>query len=342
MAGDQQAPTVADVSTDVDAWVSLHVHHHGDLDALLLEGVRPLLAEFRERELVRDAFFVRYWNGGRHLRLRLRPSRPERAAELCATAEAALQAYLARRPGPVMSAADYERSVAALRLSALLDEPVLPLVPANTVVRALYLFEEGRYGGGAARPAVEAHFCRSSALALKVVARCPPPARLSWVMAAMAIAASCIDRGQGEMAALFRAYFEASWSRSGPGVDHPVRAGYRPYSEQRESVVAALARAAESPAPNGNVEAWCGAWRAHVALTLSRIAESRAGVRGGATVPSVLVSMLHMLNNRLGIALRDEAYVAWLLSEGFSAESIVLGRQIERIEPGSEASGPRG
>src|SRR5215475_1105633 len=61
-------------------WVSAHVFYQGDLTELLVNGIVPLT-----RELTHDGmaallcgtpgwFFLRYWEGGPHLRLRVLPA----------------------------------------------------------------------------------------------------------------------------------------------------------------------------------------------------------------------------------------------------------------------------
>ena len=59
---------------DAASWISVHIYYHDGLDGLIDGAARPLVAELRARALIDKHFFVRYWQGGPHLRLRLLPS----------------------------------------------------------------------------------------------------------------------------------------------------------------------------------------------------------------------------------------------------------------------------
>ncbi|MCG8460448.1 MAG: thiopeptide-type bacteriocin biosynthesis protein [Holophagales bacterium] len=62
-------------------WLSLHLHHGDDcygpeLDRLLLAGVGPCVERCLARGAIRSYFFLRYGEGGSHLRIRLQGSDP--------------------------------------------------------------------------------------------------------------------------------------------------------------------------------------------------------------------------------------------------------------------------
>lgn len=54
------------------SWTSWHVHQHQGQDRLLTEAVAPLIGIVRSEGLADLAFVLRYWDGGPHVRLRLR------------------------------------------------------------------------------------------------------------------------------------------------------------------------------------------------------------------------------------------------------------------------------
>ena len=81
-----------------DDWVALHVFYASDANPILVEAVRPLVAELRRDELIDHWFFIKYWMEGPHLRVRFRPTRPELREEVTSRATAALEAFLVRRP----------------------------------------------------------------------------------------------------------------------------------------------------------------------------------------------------------------------------------------------------
>ena len=62
-------------------WISLHIHRRGGMDHLLMGGVSPLIEHLRREGVLARWFFLRYWDGGPHLRLRLLPNSGHNAEE---------------------------------------------------------------------------------------------------------------------------------------------------------------------------------------------------------------------------------------------------------------------
>src|SRR4051812_9895077 len=79
-------------------WVSAHVFYHENLDALLTDAAGPLVAELAGRGLAGAAFFLRYWDGGPHLRFRALPTDPAHRAEVERVIAERFEKYLAENP----------------------------------------------------------------------------------------------------------------------------------------------------------------------------------------------------------------------------------------------------
>jgi hypothetical protein len=83
-------------TTGVTTWCSVHVHYHDGLDDLILDAARPLFS--RLRPAVAQAYWVRHWRRGPHLRLNLRTT-PQAFTELVWPAvDDGLRGYLAEHP----------------------------------------------------------------------------------------------------------------------------------------------------------------------------------------------------------------------------------------------------
>lgn len=161
---------MTDVAEHESDWVSAHIFYEGDLDLLLTRVVGPLLGAFAESGLAREFFFLRYWDGGRHLRLRVLPAQDIHRPEVEKLINERFGEYLARNPSEDGDRADkYARVAGALaemeRVTSYAEVPF----PNNTVAFMPYRREHGRYGHGGAIQAVERHFAESSRISLRVL-----------------------------------------------------------------------------------------------------------------------------------------------------------------------------
>ncbi|MFC5249343.1 thiopeptide-type bacteriocin biosynthesis protein [Streptomyces nigrescens] len=151
------------------SWVSAHLFSQGNLDRLLTDLVDPLLDELRERRLADHGFFLRYWDGGPHIRLRVLPSCREAAAAVRGLIERRALAYFAHSPAPeALSQEEYLRS--AREIGAWEGVRPTERMYANNSLHFLpYVPEHHRYGQGASLELVEEHFSTSSELALDLL-----------------------------------------------------------------------------------------------------------------------------------------------------------------------------
>jgi thiopeptide-type bacteriocin biosynthesis protein len=158
-------------------WVSLYLFHSGGLDSVLVRGIYPLVSHLRSVGACDRWFFVRYWNGGSHIRLRLEVS--ANAEPIIRTSQDALSRFLRSEPRQDKGVQEYQ--AVANSMSAMLDaaahdavnadiEPVETLQPDGSVQVRRYDYDASRYGGGVAQTLAEGHFWRSSELARSIVA----------------------------------------------------------------------------------------------------------------------------------------------------------------------------
>lgn len=52
-------------------WLSVHIFYHLKHDFLLINGIKPFVVRLLEQKLIEKYFFIRYYEGGSHIRLRL-------------------------------------------------------------------------------------------------------------------------------------------------------------------------------------------------------------------------------------------------------------------------------
>jgi len=151
-----------------DRWISLHAFHRDGTDLLLGTAVDGLVRELDGR--LDRFFFLRYWEGGPHLRLRLLPRVPGDATTIEKRATAVLREHLAAHP----TTAPWDREGYALLAREFagregMDAYDKRLRPDDHVEAVAYRPEYATFGGPEAIAAVERHFTDSSRIALAIL-----------------------------------------------------------------------------------------------------------------------------------------------------------------------------
>src|SRR5262245_49726704 len=92
-----RAPDLAPTATiSIAPWHCVHIHYEGPKEPLLIECIGPLIDAARTRGLARW-FFLRYWKGGSHVRVRLQFS-PGAPADAWEAFVDGVHAYLREKP----------------------------------------------------------------------------------------------------------------------------------------------------------------------------------------------------------------------------------------------------
>ena len=149
------------------SWVSAHLFYQGDMDDLLVRLVRPLVADLAAEGLADACFYLRYWEGGPHLRLRLRAASVGALPGLRDLAATRCTQYLRTRPSPdVLGPSEYAVLATELARRERRTSYERTLRTNNTMAFVAYRPETWRYGTGPSLRAVERHFAASSRAAL--------------------------------------------------------------------------------------------------------------------------------------------------------------------------------
>ncbi|WP_052713426.1 thiopeptide-type bacteriocin biosynthesis protein [Streptomyces katrae] len=285
-------------NTPARTWTSWHLHLAASdrslSDRVVTDVVGPAMAALPPGSW----FFMRYWQGGPHVRLRARDLAAPDAAALGGVLRETLAAANVLLPGE--TPVDPARFAVQSRQLATAGEGGVPVeereLLAPGVYESPYSPEYGRYGGPALIGVSEDLFGSSSALCLAFLRTRPSDrARTALALRATAVAASVLDAG------LFAAFGAGSWS------DWALKAGYPQEvltALEAECVIAAdrltadghdlVARATSSPGP-------LASWR----TALSEAVDGPLGAAGAYTA-RIVFSHVHMLHNRLGLGTLDE------------------------------------
>lgn len=292
-----------------EPWASLHTYHAGHLDSLV-RAAAPHVSG-------RAWFFLRYWEGGPHLRVRVRGS----ADGL----REALVAHLAAHPGPPgMDPSAYAAVAADLAAREERSDYERELRPADSVAVVPYRPEHDAYGAGPSLEVVERHFTESSDLALAVIAADVPAASrlgagLAAGLVALAVAEPDLDRliaaftdagawdetAAPHLEAAFRAHRDrlhaevgSAWSGTEPTGTGLLPRWRRSVRDLRDGLDKCFANG--EPAPDGGSSPM--AWQ---------VAHLPADER----VPAgIVLRCAHLFCNRLGLTIADELHVNYLIA----------------------------
>lgn len=346
-AQDRHAPHTLESRANAEPgpWQAIHIFYGAVRLSMLTESIKPLIAELRRDGLLSSWFFINYWVEGTHLRLRLQPSSDAATEAVLTRAEAAIDAYLRRRPALFSADPDFLSDVYTKmfdfeftdeqRATYLDENGRMRLRENNTHSREPYEPEYGKYGGPAGVALAEWHFEHSSDLVVELLRtmnthirsiRLGIAAQLMMVTAAAfeSDAQACADFFEGYHAFWRRAFdtdgdvtdedYDAAYAKTGPGI-----------SQRFAAIREAFAQGAAGSLP-GVLGSWaehCLELRARIdtlASDSSLIFESWDDTTdlvitdGTAAARRLLLPYLHMTNNRLGMTLTDEAFLGRILT----------------------------
>ncbi|MFC9792494.1 thiopeptide-type bacteriocin biosynthesis protein [Streptomyces sp. NPDC127584] len=298
-----QTPGAAPAPTPpATAWTAWHLHlgttARSAHDRVVTDVIGPTI-----RELAPGTpwFFIRYWQSGPHLRLRVgdldAAARPRVAAAL--TERLAVAGAPAPGEEPLDPAA-YRSGAERLAAAGETGEntSVKALLPPG-VHPAVYEPEFDRYGGRALMPAAESLFTLSSTLVLAALPKVRDERQraLLALRGTVAVAAALGDPAE-------RAYYYAhglgAWRAWAAEAGHPA--------ELLDTITRVEGTAALDPDAHGPFAGWHARIAAH-ADEIRAQSPTHPGM--------VLFSHAHMLHNRLGLSLLEELRTYAVLAHAF-------------------------
>ncbi|MDT0304939.1 lantibiotic dehydratase C-terminal domain-containing protein [Streptomonospora wellingtoniae] len=303
---------------DESDWVSAHAFYHGDLDLLVTEGIAPLAADLDSAGALRRWFFLRYWEGGPHARLRLLPEPGHRARVERAVLEGLAEYFRALPSREPMRRDRYLHMASYYARRERMETFETDLRPDNSVALLPYRREYDRYGG--ASDAVERHFAESSRIAVGLLAEgTAPEQRTTAAFAAVLLAWLVAEPDLGSLAERVGTA-ESAVPRS---TDLLGLGGTPPTArrEQRRDQAIGVARGLLPLAAHAGDLPRTGTF---VDWTRSALA-LRAGVertRAGASDPDpfqVLDTCAHLFCNRIGVLLNSEDEIRGAAAEAVGA-----------------------
>lgn len=320
--------TIAMAGTDAGVWMSSHLHFdgrcHGPLgDAVVLNVVQPLAAKWTAVNQIKRWFFIRYTEGGAHIRFRILSTTIDCADELRRDLESFMRTH-------ANLAAHDDRGVRRGEESS--GDEFTARVPRSSVIRHAwveYQPETERYGGAAALALAEDLFHGSSVLAAAILPRVdrqPRDFRIGLALTATAVVARAFWVDRRTVAQAMERYAEWFANLSSCGARSHAEQLRRDFLVGFEKQASAIrehvgllwdaldARTGVGPHWDQFAEHLFDAARQLNALCNERLVLVRGVSASYQNAARALVpSYIHMTCNRLGLNNIEEAYVGDLI-----------------------------
>ncbi|MGW0614131.1 thiopeptide-type bacteriocin biosynthesis protein [Streptomyces sp. NPDC002788] len=279
-------------------WSAWHLHLASNEQSLLDRVVKDVIAPTVGAFDGAPWFFIRYWQGGPHLRLRMGDLSPADFHRVERLLRERLES--AGRPAAgeaLVSEADYRARARLLARNEYGPDADVQALHAPGVHRAVYEPETDRYGGPDLMPRTERLFQLSSELVPALLPHVTTPQTRSALALRATVSAAAALGDEAEQAAYYAGSL-AGW--------RAWAAGLGSTEEQLDRLCRVTPGTLKpvEPTRHGPFEAW------HAALCdlVEAIRTTTPAVPG-----RILVSHVHMFHNRLGRTIFDELRTyAWL------------------------------
>ncbi|MCX4389114.1 thiopeptide-type bacteriocin biosynthesis protein [Micromonospora peucetia] len=312
-------------------WSALHVHLHAGsecTETVLREHIVPATTDLLARGEISSWFFIRYWEGGPHLRWRVADATPETVRRM----RAGLVEAVAALPPPAreLRPADWYAQF-GVSDSDSTDQvgvghgigggPDLDWQPHGTVLEQPYRAEVDRYGGPDAIGAAEELFAASSRVAAALLGA-PPARRRSTAVDLLFGFLTASGLAAHEAVRFLRGYAN-TWTlvpeAHGQDLGLALIAAERDFHADESAYPARQRLIADIVTRRKGASTSVNYWADEVAAYVERLRTLDGQGRLHATIPGVLASQLHMLHNRLGLSIPAECHLAWLASLAYGA-----------------------
>lgn len=322
-------------------WISVHIFYYGDLNYLLIHGIAPLIADLREQGLIQRYFFVKYWLEGLHIRVRLLPAQGVDEEKIKHLAARAITAFLEQHPALYIPRQRAVPQGKAMFLREYGEEKWQETYgedgemlwrPNNSFAFIDYEPEYGRYAGPAGMELSEWHFEQSSDTVIDLLRKTNTGVSSILLGRSAQLVLPLfygILREDSEVICALQRYI-LSWTHW-QHQSMPESIYTKKYQRMAPALHKQVGRIRgymcdeQSPNQPSSVEK---KWKEHISelrLRMATLYEEQATVVADHDLPFALPqtrdglyqylqgSYVHMTNNRLGVMISQEVYVAYLL-----------------------------
>lgn len=322
-------------------WISVHIFYYSDLDYLLVHGIAPLIADLREQGLIQRYFFIKYWLEGLHIRLRLLPALGGDEEKIKHLATRAIATFLEQHPalyvprqkvspqGKTMFIREYGEEK---WIETYGKDGEMPLRPNNSFAFIDYEPEYGRYAGSAGMELSEWHFEQSSDTVIDLLRKTNTGVSSMLLGRSAQLALpffyGIFREDSKVISALERyiLYWTHSQRQSIPESIYTKK--YQRMAPALQQHVGRIRRYMLDEQPSNHMTSVEKKWKEHISefrLRIAKLYEEHKIVIPDRDLPFstpqtldgvyhyLQGSYVHMTNNRLGVVIPQEVYVAYLL-----------------------------
>ncbi|MBI3713500.1 MAG: hypothetical protein HY253_11150 [Burkholderiales bacterium] len=288
-------------SESASAWESLHVYIH-DFDKHD-HFLQHCVAQFPD-DLLSQIFFVRYWEGGPHVRLRCRLTQAAGRMDLVSYIESSIQHYL--RKNSSVSHLNCEDFYAQYQRHHS-EKTQAIWYPHQSVEKIAYHAETARYGGPLCVRLCEDHFCWDSSVTLKQLHKKKSHRH------SLAFAYCLVFLEQLQL------YSIDSWNLCGIRELHPDRRTRDLIIQHSQQRYAAIKGTLQAQFEQLKSAESCPDEVQSLRAKLKRLLP-RLHMYSQAPLAGVANSLLHMSFNRLGLSPNEEAQLRYLAVRTFNED----------------------
>jgi thiopeptide-type bacteriocin biosynthesis protein len=314
-------------------WISLYIYYHEEPTPLLVRCLKPLVASLKEQKQISASFFVRYWEGGPHVRFRVLPMPSTPASQLRDHLQERIRAYLHLNPS--RASIDPERYATATAYFSSFERGQVQqfaLQPNNTVLEVAYVPEYDAYGGERSMRVAEQQFSDSSEVALALLEQeVTSEQRIGRALLMMLGGLRRFSADPRELSSWFAVYHRNWMPALQPDPETFARVFQTRFQRQRERLVRLVD---DVLSPTASADRWLEVWQASLDRLHAHLA-SQEPITSRDDQLLIGLNCLHMHNNRMGISLPEEAYLTYLVHHALEAWLHASSTRTAVREPGS-------
>lgn len=300
------------------SWISFHIFHNHSFEKILSELILPMTTYLKDENLISAMFFIRYWEKGSHIRYRLLPSKNCNHEELKEIISAKAKLYF----------------------DNLQNSEIKHKLEFND-----YIQETQRYGGEESIHIAEKHFQDSSNTSLELIKdnidNWDYSKAISFALQMHIIFAKQTINDIQKSIQLFESiyknwlYCSVKLDLEGNTTKHEIEKVVtffeNSYIQQKEILKYLIKTLWQENQESKWIQDWTSSCKELNTLILNNeevyefeYSNNQISDLNFTNVEKrkfiVFDSFIHMTNNRLGIHLRDEAFIAYLIIQGLNDE----------------------